>query len=115
MPFPTDYPKDAIAVVLTPKTNDAAHVALAAYEVLGFALGQYFGDVKFHAGLDFETLSKVAEGADLAAKVQTRALELKASGVGVFVIILKLVAEFGPVIFKLAQSIRALLNKPAGA
>lgn len=115
MPFPTEYPKDAIAVVVSPKTNDVAHVVLAGYEVLGFALGQAFGDVKFHAGLDFETLSKVAEGADLVAKVQTRALELKAGGAGVFVIILKLVAEFGPIIFQLAQSIRALLNKPAGA
>jgi hypothetical protein len=110
MPFPTDFPKDAVATLINAKNNDTAHLALAGYEVLGFALSQYFGDVKFLAGLDFATLSKVAETADLAVKIQTRAQELKAGGAGVFLIILKLISEFGPVIAQVVAAIRDLLN-----
>jgi hypothetical protein len=111
MPFPKDFPKEALHALMTVKEQDQSHIVLAAYELLGYGLHFYYGDVMWLAGLDFDTLSKFAEGADLAAKIQTRARELKGSGVGVFLIIMKLLAEFGPVILKLAQAIRELFKK----
>lgn len=112
MPFPIEYPKDSIAALLNAQKTDLPHLVLAGYEVLGFGLAQYFGDVKFNAGLDFGSLSKIAEGADLVTKIQTRAVALKGAGFGPIMVILKLLSEFGPIILQLVQSIRDLLNKP---
>lgn len=112
MPFAKDFPSQAIHALADIQNTDQAHIALAAYEVLGYGLHLYYGDVAWLAGLDFASLSAFAEGADLATKIRSRALELKAGGAGTFLIILKLLAEFGPVIVKLADAIRSLLNKP---
>lgn len=114
MAFPTTFPKEAINALLTFKQQDPAHISLAAYEVIGYGLKLYFGDVAWLAGLDFETLSKLGEGADLAAKIQARAIQLKAGGMGTFLIIFKLLVEFGPVILQLADAIRNLFATKQG-
>lgn len=110
MAFVTDYPKDAVATLLSPAGKPAAQIALAAYDVVGFALGQYFGDVKYPVGLDFTSLSKIGEGADIVQKIQTKAVALKGSGAGIFFILVQLASEFGPQIWSFVSEIRALLN-----
>lgn len=111
MPFPKDFPSQSLNALFTAKQQDPAHLALAGYELIGYALHLYFGDVAWLAGLDFDTLSKMAEGAELATKIQARAQELKKGGAGVFLIIIKLLVEFGPVIMQLADAIRQLFAK----
>lgn len=115
MSFPKDFPKDGINTLVNAGDQSTELIALALYDIAGYALGVYFGDVKYPAGLDFNTLSKLAEGADVVSKIKARTLELKKSGVGIFVLIVKLLAEFGPVVLQLVQAIRELFAKPTPA
>jgi hypothetical protein len=116
MAFQKDFPKEAVHALASFGDQPAELLALAGYEVLGYGLGLYFGtDVKYPAALDFATLSKLAEGADLVAKIQTRISEYRVKGVANWLLILKLLAEFGPVILQLVQAIRELLAKPTPA
>jgi hypothetical protein len=110
MPFPTEFPKEAVGVLLHAKDQDTAHIALAGYELVGFGLGLVFGDVKPLASLDFSSMTTLAEGADAATKITARAKELKKSGLATFAIILKLLAEFGPVVLDLVNKIKDLLK-----
>lgn len=111
MGFPQEFPKSAVNTLLKYKEQDAGHFALAAYELVGYGLGNYFGDVKYFAALDFGTVAVIAEGAEAIEKVKAKAKELKGAGVPTFLIILQLLAEFGPVILKLVKNLRELINK----
>jgi hypothetical protein len=51
MSFPTEFPNQAaqvfIQAVLKPEGRDVNRMALAGYDLLGFSLFKYFGDVKY--------------------------------------------------------------------
>jgi hypothetical protein len=54
MSFPTAIPKQAVAellsLALSPDKPDKATIALAVYDITGFALAKVFGDVKYPVG-----------------------------------------------------------------
>ena len=100
MPFPTSFPQSAVnelgKAVVTKEFN-TDQLTLAAYELLGYALFTYFGDVKYYVQADGEVLAKVRKLLDKVPVGQLLAdfAILKASGVPVWLIVIKLAAKYG--------------------
>jgi hypothetical protein len=111
--FPVEFPQSALLEVIKGHDADTAHLVLAGYELLGYGLRMYFGDVQFMPQADFDVIARVVVGAETAQRIAARAQELKGSGFGIAMIVIKLVIEFGPQILKLVESIRELLKKKA--
>jgi len=111
MPFPTDFPQAAVLEIVKGKNADLAHVVLAGYELLGFGLYAYFGDVKFPATGDFETLSKLAESAEVAKAILAAAQTLASGGLPWWRIAIALATQFGPQIFSLITTLKSLVTK----
>jgi hypothetical protein len=106
MSFPSEFPRPALGTLLHAKDAGIPALALAGYDILGYGLYLAFGDVKYLAGFDFETVTTLAEAADQSEKIQKRYDQLKGSGVGMAMIILQLLQEFGPVILAFIKKIR---------
>jgi len=104
--FPTDLPKDALTEVLAAFKGDVdvPRLALAVYELAGYALGLYFGDVKFLMGANskaVDMLNKLMalltpEDIALYTDVVKFAVTELAAGKGYARIGLDILIKFGP-------------------
>lgn len=106
MPFPTDAPKAAFGNLLNalgPNTPDVDVLVLSAYDALGYALSLYFGDVKYPMALDIGKLLELAASPEFAAAKEAVAtlVALKGSGGITFLVVLKLLIQYGPKIVAL--------------
>lgn len=111
MAFPSEFPQSALLEVLKGTKADLPHLVLAGYDLLGFGLYTYFGDVKYMPEGAFEVIQAATQSTELAGKIQARAIELRATGLPTWLLIITLLREFGPVILQLVQTIRDLFNK----
>lgn len=111
--FPTEFPTPAIqnfVGLVIGKKPGAGVLALSAYDLVGYGLYSYFGDVKYLTQADPDVILAVGElvaGLPIA-EVILKYNELKKSGLTVVIIILQLVKEFGPLVIAL---IRKLLER----
>jgi hypothetical protein len=89
MPFPTEFPRDALGVAMNFKDANKDTLALAAYDILGYGLFLALG-----------------EAADDVSKAQKRYYELKGTGAATWLILLKILAEYGPKILEIIKKLR---------
>lgn len=108
--FPKEFPQNALVEVLKGKDASIPHLVLGGYELLGYGLYLYFGEVKYMPQGQLELIQSLSLTADAAQKITDRARQLKAEGMVTWLIIMQLLMEFGPVILKLAMKIRELLR-----
>jgi hypothetical protein len=106
MPFPTEFPRDALGVAMNFKDANKDTLALAAYDILGYGLFLALGDVKYLAGFDLDTMLVLGEAADDVSKAQKRYYELKGTGAATWLILLKILAEYGPKILEIIKKLR---------
>lgn len=129
MSFPTEFPQAAVTAILgAVKTQefDIPVLTLAGYEVLGYAAYVALGDVKYPIGASPEIMNFVNEVMSAFTPddfkelisnfpqymaVATRYFELEAKGFATWLIIMKLILEFGPMVLPLIKKLIALVEK----
>jgi hypothetical protein len=111
--FPQTFPQQSVAELMKLATDrshvDGGRVALAVYELAGYGLYCYFGDVRYLTGaalgadvlMSPEFIQLATEYPQVAARFQ----ELKGMGVATWLIVLKLVVEYGPQVLALVQKL----------
>lgn len=113
MPFPTEFPKVALATLLgyaNGNPPDVKTAALAAYELEGYLLSLYFGDVHYPVGVDLSKILTLATSPEFAAAQEAvkTFVALRASGVGPVIALLKILVQYGPQILALILKLIAL-------
>jgi hypothetical protein len=113
MPFPQEFPKVALATLLGYANGSPPELktaALAAYELEGYLLGLYFGEVEYPKGVNLVKLLELAASPEFAKAqeaIKTFA-SLRASGVGPVKALLKILIQYGPQILALVLKLIAL-------
>lgn len=124
MSFPSEFPKQALGkifAVVKGEKADVDQLALAAYELVGYALHLGFGDVKYAAGISPEILKLVNDviaGLDIKALRGFPVAELVSFVVGEFargtrpaLIAVKVLFKFGPKAFSVVSTILEAFKK----
>lgn len=132
MSFPTEFPHNAytaVAVAFKTQQYDPNVLSLAAYDLIGYGLYCYFGEVNYPvgAGPDVqkfvsdvlatftpEDFKELAKNFPEYLKVATRAMEMHGAGIPVWLIVIRLAIEFGPKVIPLIKKIIALIEKMRG-
>lgn len=110
MSFPVDFPKPAFSTLtglLSTEKPSADLIALAVYDLAGYGLGLYFGDVKYPIGLDLGKILEIATSPEFAHAKQAieRFVTLIASGTSRWRALLTVLFEYGPSVVALIKKL----------
>jgi hypothetical protein len=116
MSFPTELNQSALLEIFSQfrgRKVELDRLSLAVYDLVGYGLYKYFGDVKYIANDTPENVSAFNELSNLLTdpkmlEAGIRYLELRAKGFPTWQIIFLLIREFGPL---LVLKLRELLQK----
>lgn len=113
MPLPTEFPKVALATLLgyaNGNPPDAKTTALAVYELEGYLLSLYFGDVQYPKGIDLSKLLLLAASPEFskAQEAVKKFAENKTAGLPLWKNLLQILATYGPQILALILKLIAL-------
>lgn len=119
MSFPTEFPQQAVAVVISKVRGEEksnAQLALAAYELVGYGLYHFFGDAKYMVGvnlsqLDLAKLMEVLKSPEFLENLEAfkDAGLMFLQGVPVWRIALRISIKYGPkVVLQLKRLIEAI-------
>lgn len=130
MSFPTELPQNALTTLAAIPAGDhvdPGRIALAAYELVGYGLHLYFGDVKYLMGASpkaVEIVNEVIAAFDQNTldymkslpllEIAEAALAMYQGGTSPYLIAVKLAFKYGPQILPLFKKIMALVEKFRG-
>lgn len=108
MSFPSDLPKGSIVQLfqlVSGKDRDPGRAAYAAWDLTGYGLYLAFGEVQPIKSLDPELALQLASLATRAPEVLEKYVAYKTQGLPTWLIIIKLVREFGPLVLDLLKKL----------